>query len=326
MKQEQEEIKIPISTWLIGVIALAAFIYLVATHVGEAKHFVQLLSQAEPIWILIALVFQIGTYVCAGSIWHIVAKSANYHLPINTLAKLSIEKLSVNQLLPTAGMAGNLIVVRAMRRFGMPASLAMEALLVEILSHYAAFAIVALGTIGILWSHHSVTPIILGLVGAFSIFITIAPLTIWWALSHRNWNPPAWILRFTIVSGALNAIQHVSPERIRSASLLAKAVALQILTFLLDSATLWIMMQAIEISISPLTAFAVVVMGSIAGTVSFLPGGIGGFEVGCTTTLIFLGVPPEAALTGTLLLRGVTFWLPIIPGLLLARREIILEP
>ena len=33
-------------------------------------------------------------------------------------------------------------------------------------------------------------------------------------------------------------------------------------------------------------------------------------------------VPLEAALTATLLLRGLTFWLPMVPGLWLTRREL----
>jgi len=39
--------------------------------------------------------------------------------------------------------------------------------------------------------------------------------------------------------------------------------------------------------------------------------------------LATLGVPLEAALTATLILRGFTFWLPMLPGLWLARREIV---
>jgi hypothetical protein len=35
-----------------------------------------------------------------------------------------------------------------------------------------------------------------------------------------------------------------------------------------------------------------------------------------------LGIPVEAALTSTLLLRGFTLWLPMLPGLWLAKREL----
>jgi hypothetical protein len=38
--------------------------------------------------------------------------------------------------------------------------------------------------------------------------------------------------------------------------------------------------------------------------------------------LTLTGTPLEAALTATLLLRGLTFWLPMVPGLWIARREL----
>jgi hypothetical protein len=49
---------------------------------------------------------------------------------------------------------------------------------------------------------------------------------------------------------------------------------------------------------------------------------LGTFEGAAVTMLHVLGVDVEAALAATLLLRGLTFWLPMIPGLWLARREI----
>jgi uncharacterized membrane protein YbhN (UPF0104 family) len=50
--------------------------------------------------------------------------------------------------------------------------------------------------------------------------------------------------------------------------------------------------------------------------------GLGTFEATCVAMLRTLGVPLEAALMATLLLRGFTLWLPMLPGLLLARREL----
>ncbi len=42
-----------------------------------------------------------------------------------------------------------------------------------------------------------------------------------------------------------------------------------------------------------------------------------------TVLLHLFSVPLEAALASVLLLRGFTFWLPMIPGLWLARREML---
>ncbi|MDN7151711.1 lysylphosphatidylglycerol synthase domain-containing protein [Paraburkholderia sp. WS6] len=53
-----------------------------------------------------------------------------------------------------------------------------------------------------------------------------------------------------------------------------------------------------------------------------MPVGLGTFEAASVAMLSLLGVSVEAARAGTLLLRGLTFWLPMLPGIWLARREI----
>jgi uncharacterized membrane protein YbhN (UPF0104 family) len=60
-------------------------------------------------------------------------------------------------------------------------------------------------------------------------------------------------------------------------------------------------------------------LASVAETVSLIPGGVGTFDAACVGLLNFLEVPLETALAGTLLLRGFTLWLPLLPGLYLLR-------
>jgi len=60
----------------------------------------------------------------------------------------------------------------------------------------------------------------------------------------------------------------------------------------------------------------------MVATFGLVPLGLGTFEATCVAMLRTLGVLLEAALTATLLLRGFTLWLPMLPGLLLARREL----
>jgi uncharacterized protein (TIRG00374 family) len=92
--------------------------------------------------------------------------------------------------------------------------------------------------------------------------------------------------------------------------------------FSLDAATLWIMLLAMGQDVSFLVAFPSFVVSSIIATLSPIPLGLGIFEASSTGMLSTLGIPVEAALTSTLLLRGFTLWLPMLPGLWLARREL----
>ena len=72
-------------------------------------------------------------------------------------------------------------------------------------------------------------------------------------------------------------------------------------------------------------AYVSFIMVSMAATLGPIPLGLGTFEAACIGMLSLLGVAIETALAVTLLQRGRTFWLPMLPGLWLARREIASE-
>ena len=54
-------------------------------------------------------------------------------------------------------------------------------------------------------------------------------------------------------------------------------------------------------------------------TISIVPGGLGAFEAMSVLSLRAVGVELPVALAATLLFRGLSFWLPMLPGALLAR-------
>ena len=58
---------------------------------------------------------------------------------------------------------------------------------------------------------------------------------------------------------------------------------------------------------------------SLLRTVGFLPGGLGTFEATSVFTLKVAGVPIAVALAATLAFRALSFWLPMIPGLIYSR-------
>lgn len=305
----------------VSIALLVALVLLVYAHLADTERYAFILERAEPGWLLIAMVLQLFTYSCAGAIWGEVVHSGGHKLRISVMFRLAVEKLTVDQLVPMIGMAGNLAVVRAMRRFGLPGWLAMEAIIIDILSRYAAYVVVVALTFAILWLHHDITPLVRWLLTGFAVIAAIVPLAVLWFLRHRQWRPPGLLSRSRRISRFLDAASSVSPGRIGSPGLITKAVLLQMAIFFLDAGTLWSVLRAIGVSAPPVTAFVALIMASIAATISFLPGGIGSFEAACTGTLALLGIPLEAALTGTLLLRGLTLWLPLIPGFILAHRD-----
>lgn len=307
---------------LISLAVLGALIVFSVLHVGEAERFARLVEHARPMWLLVAVALQAGTYLCAGAIWGRVAASAGHPLHVRHLARLAVEKLTVDQFVPAGGMAGNVVVVGAMRRMGLPASVATEALLIDILSYYAGFAVVTLTASLVLWAHHDLTVVLIGVLSVFALIVAAIPTLVFWLLRHRDYEPGPRLARIRSVSRALETLSKVSPERVHDPRLVSMAAALQVSIVVLDAATLWTMLKAVGATVHPLTAFVAVALATIAGMLSLLPGGIGSFEAASTATLSLLGVPVEAALTGTLLLRGLTLWLPLLPGAWLARRDL----
>jgi Mg2+-importing ATPase len=56
---------------------------------------------------------------------------------------------------------------------------------------------------------------------------------------------------------------------------------------------------------------------------SIMPGGLGTFETASVMSLKSIGLPLPVGLSATLLFRGLSFWLPMIPGLFCSRHLLV---
>jgi len=300
---------------LVGVVA-------VATHFGELEHFVELLRKAEPAWLLLALALQMATYLSAASVWALALRSAGHPLALRSLVPLGIAKLFSDQAMPSAGFSGSAFLVLALRRRAIPEPICLATLMLSLLCYYAAAVLAAGVTVLLLWLYHEIHPWIVGVVLAFCVIAVGIPSG---ALALRASSArmlPQFLGRIPGLSALLESIARAPVDLMRDPRLVAGGVALHASVVLLDAATLWVMLQVVGISTSYWIALPSFVLASMVATLGPIPLGLGTFEVVCVGTLHMLGVPIEAALTATLLLRGVTLWLPMLPGMWLARRAL----
>ncbi len=318
-------LKVPRMTLVLSVIVLISLIVFVYLHVGDARRFIDVLERTEPQWLILVVVLQVNTYVCIGLIWNRILRSAGHRIHLRELTRLSVEKLSIDQLIPAVGISGNIAVYQAMKRLGVPQVLAMEAILINLLGRYIAFAMAAIVAVGLLWAWHDITPVLLGLLALFAVVLIIVPMVILWMLAHQSRPLPRWMKKLKPLVATKELVDAVSPQRVYSWPLLSFATVFNLIVFLLDSGTLWAVLHSVGLQSGYLLAYVALVMASVAATLSLLPGGIGGFEAGCVAMLTMMGVPVETALTGTILLRGITLWLPLIPGLLFARKDVLIK-
>jgi uncharacterized protein (TIRG00374 family) len=308
------------ASWLFGGLLLLAVV-VVGLHLGEVHEVIALLADLRLPWLAAALVLQALTYVCAAAVWQRVLAHLGERRRVSALTPLSVAKLFTDQAMPSGGLSGNVLFVHAMRRRGVEAPAAMAALVASMIGHYLAnLALTALVAL-ILAQHgllHPALGVLLVAYGAFALLL----IRVVSAVADRR-GLPRWlpVRRFARAARLLDALARMAPGVLRVRVLLGVGV-LQAAIIVLDTATLWVMLWALGRPVSPGLVLAAFLCASLVMEMGPIPLGLGSFEAVCVSVLGLAGAPVAAALPATLLLRGFTLWLPMLPGLWLTRREL----
>ncbi|MGZ6087403.1 MAG: lysylphosphatidylglycerol synthase transmembrane domain-containing protein [Polyangiales bacterium] len=305
-------------SWLSGLAALIAVALFVA-HRTEEEAFARLVVHARPAWLLLAAALQLGTYVADARIWQRSLSRANVSRPLRSYVGLGLAKLLMDQVVPSGGLSGTFLIVWALDRRGVPRGASMAAVVVDLVSYYAAF-VLALGVaLGVVWMRGDLLLYFALPVALFALLAAAIPTTV--LLVSRGRALPRWMARFPVVRPALGALAEATPRIAHDVSLIARCTGLQLAIMLLDAATLWVMLWALGVWVHPAPVFASFMLSTLARTLGPIPGGLGVFEAASVATLSLMGVSVAAGLAATLLFRGFSFWLPLVPGLVFARRE-----
>jgi len=307
-------------SWVLGLMGFVALI-LAVLHFGSLERIVELVRSARPAWLALAILAQAATYVSAAMVWRQALARAGNKRSLRTLVPLGIAKLFTDQVLPSGGISGTMLVVNGLIRRRVPPQVAMSAMLAGLVSYDIAYLGVVLTSAGILWLHNRATlPLFIG-VAVFGVITIAIPTAV---LGLKRWGdrqPIAWLSRLLGMTALFRALAEAPTDLLRSPGLLVEASCLQLGIFLLDALTLWLAFNAIGDVPALWVAFVSFIIASMIATIGPIPVGLGTFEAGSVGMLSFLGVSIEAALAGTLLLRALTFWFPMLPGIWLARRE-----
>lgn len=309
--------------WAFGLVTLAALV-LVVLHFGTVEQFTRLAWSAQPEWLLIACVAQAGTYVSASLVWRQALWRAGYPRSLGTLIPLGIAKLFTDQVVPSGGISGAILVAKGLTRRAVPTNVAMAVLLVGLVSYFAAYLAAVLVSTGILWLHDRGNAALFVVAAIFVVIVVAIPCGVLWMRQWANRLPAIWLRRLPGTALLIRAISDAPTDLLHDPVLITETVLLEFAVFVLDALTLWLVFRALGDTPAIWVPFVSFIMASMAATLGPIPLGLGTFEAACVGMLSLLGVAIEAALAATLLLRGLTFWLPMMPGLWLARREIAL--
>jgi uncharacterized protein (TIRG00374 family) len=306
--------------WFLAAMLVAGLVVAVL-HWGDVKRFGKLLTEAKPLWLLVAAALQLSTYIGLAAQWWLVLRKGRTPEEGGDLLRLTFAKHFADQVVPTAGLSGNVLVVDRLVSLGVPRPNALAALLLQIIAYYISYALGALWVLVVLWWKSRSSMLLTSAVLVFLIIaIGIPWLTLW---LHRRGQQrlPKWVARWSKAQNFFKLVGEAPRKLVRDPALILSLTALNLAVFVADAATMQTCLFALGVH-APLSAGYVAFMfASIAVILGPIPMGLGSFEAVSIAMLRLFGVPFEAALSATLLFRGFTLWLPLIPGGLLLRSE-----
>lgn len=310
------------AAWLSGLIGVAflAVVIAIALHASEAEAFARLLEQAQPAWLAVAAALQAATYLAQGEIWRSVTRAAGMPLSVGLAYRLSVVKLLVDQALPSFGLSGAVVVAGALQRRGIGEDVTTAGMVVNASAYLMAYiAALGVGLAVLAAEGRASAPVLIagGLFVLAAAGVSTAALRLSGTQAHRlkgRAHVPVWLNRM------LYLLARAKPALVRNPRLIGSAAMLQLAIVALDALTLWALIRSLGVSAPPGAVFTSFMISTVLRTVSIVPAGLGAFEAASIFTLHGAGIEVPVALAATLLFRGFSFWLPMLPGVWLARR------
>lgn len=307
------------ASWLVGVAALAVVVS-VSAHLSEERAFVSLVERAEPAWLLLAAALQAGTYAAQGQAWRAVLSQAGASWPLRRAYTASIAKLFVDQALPSLGVSGGALLARALERDRIARPLVITVVAIDTTAFYLAYAACVALALAILKLKGHATPLVIAaaaLLVVLGVAVTATLVRLARPATRDSTGPREPRGPLARVAGLLRG---ADSSLLRDPALIARTTGWQGLVALLDAGTLWCLVRAMGHPAAFSDVFAAFMLASLLRSFGFMPGGLGTFEAASVGALAAAGLPLPVALSATLLFRGLSFWLPMLPGFLISRR------
>lgn len=261
---------------------------------------------------LVLLALSLTNYVLRGVRWHLFTRRLG--LP-TTLMQDVRHFLGGFAMAVTPGRVGELVRLRWLSRetgwnFTRTAPLAV----VDRASDLAAMAIILGLSIGL-----SVTTVAGGIRGAVPVtmlaliaaFIATRPVlaaslvAAMWRLTGRRATR-----FFARARGAARSL-----ERFSHGPVLVAALGLGLIGWLAEGYSFHLLLGWMGADVSLPKAVAIFIFASLAGGLTGAPGGVGGAEAAMIALLSYDGVPTDAAVAATAIIRVTTLWFAIVIGL-----------
>ena len=314
--------------WPVAIANVALILLILGAIVGfkQEKTAANLVLHLHLGWIAIVVVLQAGTYLGTGAAWDVILRRFGVQTKLLGVAALGIEKLFIDQLVPTLGVGGSLMIMHGLIQRGVKRGIAAAAMAIDSIGYLVAYFLVFMLTTVLLYFQHDISFAIGIFMGCFTLLLFVSAagaLLLALHIGETRWPP--WLRRFGFMREIGSAMREAPEELQAGAHAAPWTVLFEALVFVLDAATLWAVFHALGAPISPIQALVSFMLASAVAAISIIPGGVGFFEGSAIAVLHTFGASFATAVAGVVLLRAFTYWLPMLPGYLILRYELVVR-
>lgn len=311
-----------VAALVVGVLALAAII-LLAVNFSDITAFADQAARAQPEWLIAAILSQLSTYLCVAIVWRLVLVRLEKPLPISSLFPLSIAKLFADQALPSGGVSGAAFILYALTQRGISDKSAFRVFALTTVAFFFAFLLASMISLAALSTADAAPPALAASISIFAAIFLFLAVTASLFFIYKPKATPAWIANHRWTAKASEFIGAAARDIGKKPGVFIQATLIQFFVRILDGLTLYLVFHAIGVDANFAGCFFAVVIASAAATIGPMPMGLGTFEAGMIAALRVFGAGLEDALTATLIYRGLSLWLPLLPGFIIIQREFL---
>lgn len=309
------------------VILIVAIAVLAAAKRKELGELWVKLGKLNAQTVLLALACQFGKFAAVGVTFHLLLRVLNHRISIPYLFGSGLVMVFLNQAVPSMGTSGNAFMYTALQRRGVSGGSAIIVTILNMLTYYIAFFVLAVAAMIYLALAHALTGE--QVVGAFVFFGMMITLFLWIRFRTRRRE------RFERTISDINRLvarlsrgalaeaipDHFANDFFQGRELIIGAkrrFVLPVLTnlcmFLADLTTLFVVLRGLGHAVLYRYVAAAYVVGIILYAFAIVPGALGVYEAALTAMLKAFRISTTTGLAGVILFRGFSFWLPIPVG------------
>ncbi len=307
------------------VLSIAA-LYLLLPQLAGLEDTWERIEDGSPYWTFLALLFGFGMFVSYVAMFRgIFMRAGASRIDWSASYQITMAGLAASRIFAAGGAGGLVLTAWALRRAGMGKRLVADKTLTFLILTYfpymAALIVCGLGLrLGLLPGEApfglTVVPagvaVLLTAIGVSTVLVPTDLQRRLEGFASRRGRLGHWAQRLANLPASASAGMRDALRHIRHPD---PALAGAVFFWAFQVGVLWAGFRAFG-DAPPVAVVTMAFFVGMFGNLLPLPGGVGGVEGGMIAALAAFGVDAGQAVVAVLLFRGVTFWLPMIPGVI----------